>query len=36
VDVIAGAVLAVLTVPLGDRLYGRWMGAERSRSLTVP
>src|SRR6266508_944712 len=36
VDVIAGAVLAVLTVPLGDRLYDRWMGTARSRSLTVP
>ncbi len=36
VDVIAGAVLAVLTVPLGDRLYDRLTAPRRSRSLTVP
>ena len=29
VDVIAGALLAVITVPLGDRLYNAWTGASK-------
>lgn len=29
VDVIAGAILAVITVPLGDRLYDAWTGASK-------
>lgn len=31
VDLIAGAILAVITVPLGDRLYDRWTGRPRSK-----
>jgi membrane-associated phospholipid phosphatase len=36
VDLIAGAILAVITVPLGDRIYDRWTGAERPSGSTTP
>jgi membrane-associated phospholipid phosphatase len=34
VDVIAGALLAVVTVPVGDRLYDRWSGRDGSKTLS--
>ena len=34
VDVIAGALLALVTVPVGDRLYDWWKGRDGSRTLS--
>ncbi len=35
VDVIAGAVLALIAVPVGDRLYDRWVDSRRSKAQSV-